>query len=47
MQENNTLKEAQDRIFDLLLGDDGQAYKEARKYLERHRPDLIKRLDER
>ena len=37
---------AQDRIFDLLLDDDGQAHKEARRYLEAHRPDLYKRLTE-
>jgi hypothetical protein len=37
---------AQDRIFDLLLPEDGYAAKEARKYLERYRPDLIARLTE-
>ena len=36
---------AHDRIFDLLLGDDGQAYKEARRYLEAFRPDLARRLE--
>lgn len=35
---------AQDRIFDMLLGDDGQAYKEAERYLEKARADLYKRL---
>lgn len=39
------LKQAEDRIFDVLLADDGQAYKEARKYLEQYRPDLIERID--
>jgi hypothetical protein len=38
------LAEAQDRIFDMLLGDDGQAFQEARKYLTRERPDLAERL---
>lgn len=39
--------EAQDRLFDILLGDDGQAYKEAEKYLQRARPDLYQRLKEK
>lgn len=39
------LKQAEDRIFDPMINDDGQAYKEARKYLEQHRPDLIQRID--
>lgn len=33
-------EEAHSRIYDLLLGDDGQAQKEARKYLERSAPEL-------
>lgn len=41
------LDEAQDRIFDLLLGDDAQAYKEAERYLAKTRPDLKARLDAR
>lgn len=28
--------EADDRMVDMLKADDGQAYKEARKYLDRH-----------
>ena len=39
--------EAQERLFDILLGDDGQAYKEAERYLERTRPDLHQRLKEK
>lgn len=39
------LKRAEGHIFDMLLGDDGQAYKEAEKYLEKHRPDLVERLN--
>lgn len=38
------LATAQSRIFDLLLGDDGQAWKEAERYIERERPDLHKHL---
>lgn len=38
------LQQAQDRLFDVLLGDDGQAYKEAERYLERANPDLYRRL---
>lgn len=40
----DALSEAQDRILDLLLGDDPQAIKEARRYLQRTRPDLFARL---
>ena len=35
---------AQDRIFDMLLGDDGQAWEEAERYIERTRPDLYERI---
>jgi hypothetical protein len=35
---------AQDRLFDMLLGDDGQAWKEAERYLEKARPDLHERI---
>ena len=38
------INEAESRLFDILLGDDGQAYKEAEKYLERERPDLYEKL---
>ena len=38
------LKDADDRIFDMLLGDDGQAFTEAQKYLQRYRPDLANRI---
>jgi len=39
------LEQAESRIMDMLLQDDGQAFKEARKYLERYRPDLIRKID--
>ena len=35
---------ANNRIYDLLLGNDAQAYKEARKYLERADPQLYQLL---
>ena len=42
--ERARLEEAESRLFDMCLGDDGQAWKEAERYLERHRPDLFERL---
>ena len=45
MNEAIDLTTAQERIFDMLLGDDGQAWDEARKYLARTRPDLIERIN--
>ena len=44
-QMANKLAEANDRIYDLMLGDDGQAYKEARKYLDKHAPHLYDKLN--
>ena len=44
-ERDDALAEVQDRIFDMLLGDDGQAWQEARKYLKRTRPDLVERLN--
>jgi histone H3/H4 len=41
---DNELAQAQNRIFDLLLNDDGQAHKEARNYLKRVRIDLYEKL---
>jgi len=38
------LQQAQDRLFDVLLGDDGQAHKEAERYLERANPALYRSL---
>lgn len=38
------LQQAQDRLFDVLLGDDGQAHKEAERYLKRSNPALYRRL---
>lgn len=38
------LAEAQNRVYDMALGDDGEAWCEAHKYLERERPDLYRRL---
>lgn len=43
----DAVKSAQNRIFDMLLGDDGQAWKEARKYIEKARPDLYRELQKR
>lgn len=40
------LSECQRRLFDVLLGDDGQAWNEAERYLERERPDLYAALRE-
>ena len=39
-----TLSDACDRIFDILLGGDGEAYFQAERFLEHHRPDLYDRL---
>ena len=36
--------EACERVYDLLLGDDGEAYFEAEKFLKRVRPDLYNRI---
>ena len=36
--------EACDRLYDMLLGDDGQAFSEAERFLKRHRPDLYNRI---
>ncbi|WP_374335418.1 hypothetical protein [Methyloversatilis sp.] len=38
------LAESQNRLFDVLLGDDAQAWKEAERYLERERRDLYSAL---
>ena len=38
------LAEAQNRVYDMALGDDGEAWCEAHKYLERERPDLYQGL---
>lgn len=46
MGEVSALAEAQNRLFDVLRGDDGQAYKEAERYLERERPDLYAALSQ-
>lgn len=45
LEPNEAAKEAQGRVYDLLLADDGQAWKEARRYLQRARPDLWMRLE--
>ena len=44
IEPNEAARDAQDRVYDLLLGDDGQAWKEAERYLERARPDLAMKL---
>lgn len=33
------LETALNRIYDMLLGDDGQAFKEAERFLLKHRPE--------
>lgn len=38
------LDEACDRLYDMLLGGDGQAFSEAERFLKRHRPDLYNRI---
>lgn len=38
------MNEAHNRIYDLLKADDGQAHKEARRYLEREAPELAAQL---
>jgi len=40
------LEASQDRLFDVLLGDDGQSWKEAERYMERARPDLYERIQQ-
>lgn len=47
LEPNDAAKAAQDRVYDLLLGDDGQAWKEAERYLQRARPDLWMKLGEK
>lgn len=42
-----SLTNSQNRLFDVLVGDDGQAWKEAERYLERERPDLYGALNQR
>ena len=39
------LTTCEDRLIDLLQVDDGQASKEARKYLKKHRPELFAPLN--
>lgn len=43
-EEANPVQSAEDRLFDVLLGDDGQAWKEAERYLQKARPELYERL---
>lgn len=45
--EHGAVGAAQDRVFDLLLGGDPQAEKEARRYLQATRPDLYSGLQHR
>lgn len=37
---------ADERLFDMLLADDGQAYKEAYRYMEKFNPAMIERLNQ-
>lgn len=46
-KHDELLQQAVGRIFDLLLNDDGQAYKEARKFLDANFPEVSARLDKR
>jgi hypothetical protein len=40
------LSDAQDRIFDLMMPDDGFARKKAERYLKEKRPDLMQKINE-
>lgn len=42
---SDILQTAINRIFDLMHRDDGQAYKEAERFLAYHAPNLLKRLE--
>lgn len=47
MSESETnFQAALDRLYDVLLGDDGQAFKEAERFLLRHRPELAEKLQQ-
>lgn len=39
------LEQAEGHLFDMSLGDDGQAWSEAARYLRRYRPDLADKLE--
>lgn len=41
---SQALRQAQCLVFDLLLSADGESSEKSRRYLERNRPDLHKRL---
>ena len=45
-QEDSVVGNGADRVFDILAGNDGQAFKEARKWLERADPELYARLQD-
>lgn len=45
-QEDTVVGNGADRVFDLLLGNDGQAHKEAERWLERANPGLYARLQD-
>jgi len=38
-------RRAAERVYDMLLGDDGQAWKEAEDHLKLHHPDLYAKLN--
>lgn len=44
LQPASLLNEAFDRLFDIMLGDDGEAYFQAERFLKAHRPDLYNRI---
>lgn len=45
-QEDSVVGTGADRVFDMLLGNDGQAHKEARKWLAGVSPELYARLQD-
>lgn len=45
-QEDSVVGNGADRVFDMLLGNDGQAFKEASRWLERASPELYARLQD-
>jgi hypothetical protein len=44
LQPATLLNEAFDLLFDIMLGDDGEAYFQAERFLKAHRPDLYDRI---
>lgn len=44
--KSELFNQACDRIFDMLLADDGEAFFEGEKFLKQHRPDLYNLIGE-